>query len=121
MKKLALLIAAVIGLTGCVAEYDASYPRQYRYGTVEYCDNEGNCRVVENSNYYYGPSGEVYYYDTSYGYWIGPSGYYYGGRWVGGWPSGYRDRYRGYYHGSRGGFHGGRGGGGFRGGHGGHR
>ena len=119
MKKLLLILAAVVGLSGCVV-YDTepvmAGPDHWRYGCVEYCDDEGYCRDVCDTYYYYGPGGAVYYYDAAFGFWIGPHGYWHRGMWVHGWPEGYREHYRGFYHGYNGyrGYHGGYHGGGHR-------
>jgi|ERR1700722_4193430 len=131
MKKLFLMLAAVIGLTGCAVETDVAYREpvmvsrsQWQYGCVDYCDEDGQCREVCDTYYYYGPAGEVFYYDTVYGFWIGPHGWYGPHGWVHGWPYGFREHYRGFYHFHGGGYRGGpahgefHGGGGFRGGHG---
>lgn len=129
MKKLLITLAAVIGLSGCVV-YDTPEPvlatsDHWQYGCVEYCDEDSMCREVCDTYYYYGPGGAVFYYDTAFGLWIGPHGYWYGGAWVHGWPGGFREHYRGFAHYGHwgGGYHGGyHGGGGFHGGgHGGHR
>lgn len=127
MMKAVLALMTVVCLSGCAVE--ASYP-QPEYGDTEYCDADGNCRDIQHVMWYYGPAGEVIYYDTAFGCWMGRGGYYSGGVWVAGWPNGYRARYGGSYHPYHGGFHGNgfhshggsfHGGGGFHGGHGGRR
>jgi hypothetical protein len=119
------MLATVIGLTGCFAEYDDppvyAAPGHWIYGGVEVCSDTGDCRYINDVRYYYGPNGEVFYYDEDYGAWIGPGAYYINGGWIHGYPHGYYEHYRGfYYHGSHWG-NSYRGGGGYRGHGGGHR
>lgn len=121
MKNFFLALVACIGLLGCVVEPAYADPViAYRTGTVEFCDDYG-CRYV-TSPYYYDSVGALFYWDTGFGCWIGPHGYWRGGVFYRGFVPGYHGFYHGgYYHG----FHGGGGwheGGGFHGGggHGGH-
>lgn len=101
-------------------------------GCVVVSDDYGD-REVCNTQYYY-VNGSPIYWDTAFGIWVSPWGYYRGGVWYRGYHPGWRNYYgHGYYHprgffhggyhgGFHGGFHGGyHGGGGFHGGHGGHR
>lgn len=86
MKKLSLIFATMIGLSGCVA-YDApiSAPnKHWRYDCTEYCDQDGSCHNMCDT-YYYGPDGTVFYYDATLGLWLGPHGYWRNGIWVGHW------------------------------------
>jgi hypothetical protein len=56
------------------------------YGEREVCDVD-----------YYVVDGGVVYFDPYYRVWIGPRGYWYGGRYVVGYWGGYHAYYRGYY------------------------
>ena len=129
MKKLALILVACLGLAGCAnSNYrnEPEYPSAPAYGCVVVADDFGE-RETCNTYYYY-ENGELVYWDNHFGIWIGPSGYWRGGRYYWGFypgfhayygPSFYHPRgfygYHGAYRGSSG-YHGG----GYRG-SGGHR
>lgn len=90
MKKLFLALALCVGLTGCVVE-GSVYDSTIYHGSVEFCDDYG-CRWVDAPYYYYGD--EVVYWDSHFGCWIGPSGYWLGGIYYrGAYPG-----YHGWYH-----------------------
>jgi hypothetical protein len=130
----ALLAVMCLALSGCVeayAETEVAMPvGTPQYGCTIVADTYGE-REVCGVNYYVVEGGVVYF-DPYYHIWIGPRGYWYGGRYVVGYAPGYYARYGGYYryhgyyggrspgywhgggyHGNGGSFHGG---GGFRGG-----
>jgi len=126
MKKLVLALVACLGLAGCADEYVApvaASPANCFVVTDEFGERE-----VCNTQYYY-TNGGVIYWDSHFGVWVSPWGYYHGGVWTHGYYPGWHSYYgpgfyhaRGYFHGGyRGGnFHGGYRGGSFRGGGGGH-
>jgi len=99
MKKLLLVLALCLGVSGCVAEGSYYYGPPggvYEVGTVEFCDDWG-CRMVAAPYYYV--DGEVVYYDAHFGYWIGPHGYWVSGVWHRDFWPGYHTWYHaGFYH-----------------------
>lgn len=106
----ALLIC--LGVSGCAEEvYVPANVGSSHSGTVNFCDDVG-CRDIPDAQYYYDASGDLYYWDTNFGVWIGSNGYYRSGVFYGGWYPGYHSFYGpGYYGrlggGYRGGYHGG--------------
>jgi hypothetical protein len=121
MKHLFLALAACLCLSGCMIEPAYADPvGPYSNGTVEFCDDYG-CRYV-TGQYYYDSAGVLFYWDTGFGCWIGPHGYWRGGVFFHGYYPGYHNFYHGgYYHGFHGGGYHGGGHYGGHGGHGGHR
>lgn len=84
----------VIGLLALVACVETMSPYAVSYGTAEYCDPMG-CREI-TGNYFYNTNGVLYYYDGTFGAWIGNSGYYIGNRYYNGHPIGYANYYHNY-------------------------
>lgn len=95
MKFLALVLAAgisILGSTGCYVYTDPT-PTSTETGYVNYCDTYG-CREVY-APHYYTRTGDVVYWDTHFGVWITPHGYWRGGRWNHGYHPGYHHHYYG--------------------------
>ena len=112
MKKLLLVLAVMLGASGCylgpMDAYDNCVVFQDEYGDREVCDQP--TRVID---------GHLFYWDAQFGIWVSSYGYYQGGVFFYGYHPSWRQYWhRGYYH-PRGWYHGGGGhwhGGGGRGG-----
>lgn len=88
-----ILALIILGLTSCAVYTEpVVVPNNVMYGTTTYCD-EYDCRQV-TGRYYYGAEGEVIYWDTRFGMWIGPHGYWNGGVYY----RGFHPTYHSYYH-----------------------
>lgn len=97
MKKFLLALIACLGLSGCVVEGYDYPPGAYSNGTVEFCDDYG-CRYV-TGQYYYDSAGVLFYWDSHFGCWMGPHGYWHGGVFYHGFHPGYHGWYHGgWYH-----------------------
>jgi hypothetical protein len=104
MNKLSAvaLLAALTLSVGCVDEYSYRETTPY-YGCVVISDEMGE-REVCDTEYYYTDDGVVYW-DSHFGIWVMPNGYWYGGRfWPGVYPGFHAYYHSGFYH-PRGYFH----------------
>lgn len=95
MKILALALFAALNTFGCLVYADPP-PVSYSTGCTTYCDSYG-CRPV-CGQYYTTHTGDVVYWDTHFNAWIGPHGYWRGGRWYHGYHPGYHGHYYGGHH-----------------------
>lgn len=141
LKRLLLPLTLLLAATGCVATLEEEPAMADNGNCFVVSDAYGERQVCNTQTYYVGS--DLYYWDSYYGIWVGPRGYYrenvfFGGVYPG-WYGHYGSFYRGHgyyagrgwnggYYNHGGGYHGyggghySHGGGGFHGGgHGGHR
>jgi hypothetical protein len=126
-NKLMMLLGVIaVSMIGCADDPPPPADSSVAYGCVEVSDDYGN-RDICDTQYYYTDTGVVYW-DSHFGVWIGPEGWYREGVFYHGFYPGYREFYgHGYYHSGHGRYyHSGHynHGGGYHGGHhsgGGHR
>lgn len=107
-KKLMFLlpVIAMLGVVGCtereVVEPVATVAAAPTFATINsgcvvVSDDYGE-REVCNTQYYYMNDGVVYW-DSHFGVWVGPGGYWRGGRWWNGYYPGFHEFYgHGWYH-----------------------
>jgi hypothetical protein len=95
MKKLILALLAAVSMAGCVvyAEPDTATPVTYSVGSgcTTYCDDY-SCREV-CGQYYRATDGSLVYWDSHFGIWVSPRGYWKAGRWYRGYHPGYHEHY----------------------------
>lgn len=96
-KKLLFLLPLACLLSGCAEDVyyqdpSATVNATKSYGCVNVWDDYGEREVCNTYCYYVGA--DPYYWDAHFNIWVGPSGYWHGGRYF----RGYYPGWHGYYH-----------------------